>query len=71
MHGRLREEGGFLRYVDGKCLLQKTPSAGFIASHPFSQTAKGWATRVHLLADAELPNDRLIALGIVSLEVVQ
>jgi hypothetical protein len=25
----------------------------------------------HLLADAELPNDRLIALGIVSLEVVE
>jgi len=32
---------------------------------------EGWATQVSLLADAELSNDRLIPLGIVSFEVVQ
>jgi hypothetical protein len=46
MLGRLREEGGVLRYVDGNNFPE-------------------------LLADAELANDRLIALGIVSLEVVE
>jgi len=51
MHGRLREEGGVLRYVDGN----NFPGL-------FSPG---------LLADAEFPNDRLVALGIVSLEVVE
>ena len=51
MHGRLREEGGVLRYVDGN----NFPGL-------FSPG---------LLADAEFPNDRLVALGIVSLEIVQ
>jgi hypothetical protein len=49
-------------------------SAGFERKAAFSDTSKGTISRVYfasLLADAELPNDRLIALGIVSLEVVQ
>ena len=44
---------------------------GCTVSHLCAKTAQRWATRVHLLADAELSNDRLIALGIVSFEVVE
>ena len=51
MLGRLPDEGGVLRYVEGNNF------PGFIFAS--------------LLADAELSNDRLIALGIVSLEVVE
>jgi hypothetical protein len=41
-------------------------------AHPFALLAKGWDSKLFpLLADAELPNDRLVALGIVSLEVVE
>ncbi len=47
---------------------------GFERKAAFSDTFAGtvpWVTFASLLADAELPNDRLIALGIVSLEVVE
>ena len=59
-----------------RCTLQKILKccAGFERKAAFSDTFKGTISRVYfasLLADAELPNDRLIALGIVSLEVVQ
>ena len=49
-------------------------SAGFERKAAFSDTFKGTISRVSfasLLADAELSNDGLIALGIVSLEVVE
>src|SRR5208282_4775157 len=48
--------------------------AGFKKKAAFSDTFVGTISRIYfasLLADAELPNDRLIALGIVSLEVVE
>jgi hypothetical protein len=44
--------------------------AGFERKAAFSQILCG-NNFPELLADAELSNDRLIALGIVSLEVVQ
>jgi hypothetical protein len=73
MLGRLPDEGGVLRYVDGNCLLRKT--LGWMLSR-LPPLRKRRAKMGHpvfpgLLADAELSNDRLIALGIVSLEVVQ
>ena len=49
-------------------------SAGFERKAAFSDTLKGTISRVYfasLLADAELPNDGFVALGIVSLEVVE
>jgi hypothetical protein len=55
MLDRLREEGGVLSDTF-KGLIFFRRSQGYFAS---------------LLADAELSNDGLIALGIVSLEVVQ
>ena len=45
-------------------------TTGFETKAAFSDTLLGFIFP-ELLADAELPNDRLIALGIVSLEVVQ
>ena len=71
-----------LRYVEGKIFFgdrSKEDHEGgcFIASH-FSQKTRETGHPVPsthisqgLLADAELPNDCLIALGIVSLEVVE
>ena len=61
MLGRLREEAVVLRYVDK------------LGGPSFRAFCEGWDAKLFpwLLADAELPNDRLIALGIVSLEVVQ
>jgi hypothetical protein len=43
------------------------------ASNPLAKTRKDGAPRSfpRLLADAEFPNDSLVALGIVSLEVVE
>jgi len=68
---RLREEGGVLSDTF------KGQSKSGAPSSPRSLRL-GWEKRnaLHpgfpeLLADAELPNDRLIALGIVSFEVVQ
>ena len=55
MLGRLREEGGVLSDTLG----EQFPWVNYA-----SYVRK-------LLADAELSNDRLIALGIVSFEVVQ
>jgi hypothetical protein len=49
-------------------------------SHPIAKTAIGWGTHIYrgtqvhfssLFADTEFPNDCLITLGIVSLEVVE
>src|SRR6202162_3353142 len=60
MLGRLPDEGGVLRYVD------QPGGPSFRAS----RERVGFQT-FPLFADAELPNDRLIALGIVSLEVVE
>ena len=54
MLGRLREEGGVLRYV-----------VGTVASVTFASCFAS------LLANAELPDDRFIALGVVSFEVVE
>src|SRR3984957_3215523 len=83
---RLRGRRRSLRYVVGKCLRQMISSSEEIlrkkAGCPISRflcekwdTTKRLAHRTHsisqLLADAELSNDRLIALGIVSLKVVE
>ncbi len=83
MRGRLPEEGGVLsdtfvgKILFGDRSKEDHKGGGFIVSH-FSQKTRemGHPTLFHpafpeLLADAELSNDRLIALGIVSLEVVQ
>jgi hypothetical protein len=57
MLNRLREEGGVLVDIP----------EGFKNPAPQNATAPG----TQLFADAEFPNDSLVALGIVSLEVVQ
>jgi hypothetical protein len=61
----------------GGCFINSHPSA-FASGHASRKRREKWGTQFFppqisqgLLADAELPNDRLIALGIVSFEVVE
>jgi hypothetical protein len=72
-HGKLTQCcTGFERKAVCSEITFKNPKGGqSISSHPIAKSAIGWATRILLLADAEFPNDSFIALGIVSLEVVE
>jgi hypothetical protein len=81
MHGRLREEGGVLSdtlwEMSSSEITLKKITRVYISSYPTSRKRREkWGTQFpprfpELLADAELSNDRLIALGIVSFEVVE
>jgi hypothetical protein len=67
---RLQEEGGVLREM-----FRKYPGPTVRPNIPTSRKKREkWGTQVRfprLFADAEFPNDSFVALGIVSLEVVE
>ena len=67
---RLQEEGGVLREM-----FRKYPGRTVRSNIPISRKKREkWGTQVcfpRLFADAEFPNDSFVALGIVSLEVVE
>ncbi len=66
---RLQEEGGVLREM-----FRKYPGTVRPNIPTSRKKREKWGTQVRfprLFADAELPNDSFVALGIVSLEVVE